>query len=277
MAKTHKFDTSVEAIAFIALILISLYFAFIYGNILSSPYRISNYTGISISEVTNHSLNYILHYYNMTLHNSTNVSTSSSVNISTLHNIAANLPIPDYSQVLNSSLLIATALLAFYGLIAVEIYKRYKFPEPKKPISKMTFALLLAAPALLLLYSIYILFDGMFIFAFLQSQQAYLISTMYVHVSITNIVKAIEVTTTQVTDYVTYGTQFLEMGVLLGVFMPFMLVFMYVMSSSESEEFSNKWVEWLKKHPRWRAFLLAALIILFISLLIVIILSAWVH
>ena len=81
MAKTHKFDTSVEAIAFIALILISLYFAFIYGNILSSPYRISNYTGISISEVTNHSLNYILHYYNMTLHNSTNVSTSSSVNI----------------------------------------------------------------------------------------------------------------------------------------------------------------------------------------------------
>ena len=176
MNKPSKLNEHVRLIVFILTIIISIYLLFFYNNLLISPYPISNYTGIVISANTNHSLSYISYYYNIILKNNTNATTHSTVNISTLYNIATNLPIPDYSQILSSSLLIATALLAVYGLLALEIYKRYEVVSNNKQTSKLdkkmihiSLVVMLMLPILVLLYSIFVLFDGMFLFVLLQS------------------------------------------------------------------------------------------------------------
>ena len=271
MTIPSKLNKYAGIFAFILIILISICFVSVYFHIFISPYQISNYTGIVISTNTNHSLSYISYYYNMTLKSNTNATTPSTVNISTLYNIATNLPIPDYSQILSSSLLIATALLAVYGLFALELYKRYEViatnRQPSKlgkNISSISLAMMLIVPIFVFLYSIFILFDGMLVFSLLQSLRAYLLSTMYAHVPITNIVKSIEINMAQLAYYVKHGIQFIEGGMIFSLFMPLFTFLIYLSADDEIDKYSNDLNKWLNEHQKLRITIFLVLLALLI-------------
>ncbi len=223
-------------IAAILIVIIVAYFIWIYGDALKGSEVLSNYTGHAISENFNNTLNYLQFHYNQTLGGSPN----KTVNMTTLYAISENLPIPDYYSVINILLVIATAILALWAIIALEIYKTYKPFNYKKNItkdqktwSKRSTIILLAMPVLPLVMSILLLLNGLFVYSFVQTQISYLISTLHVHTSINYIVTPLESEVQEVTQLVSFGTLYLAGGIIFRVIVLFLLLYLELITNKK--------------------------------------------
>jgi hypothetical protein len=266
MPENHKQPSKYSTyIVAVFLILIGAYFVWIYGGTLGVAYQLSNYTGQHISANLNSTLNYLQYHYNQTF----NTAQNKTENMTNFYIISTNLPIPDYYSMINILLVIATALLALWAIIALEIYKNYKLPESKNKTSeservwrKRSILLLLGVPALTLLMAILLFLNSLFVYSFVQIQTSSLISAIHIHAQISGIVKALELEVQEITQQITFGTQFLVGGAIFSIVVPITLMYMEVVSSKKASELGNNVLKWLKEHPKVNALVLLLIFIL---------------